>query len=526
MKRIFLILFTLLQLIDFQAYAKTSLFELVSQEKMNKKEIKEFKLKHNLKSLKIKYREDGTFYYLAERRQNSSSFYGIVDSNRNFILECDYTSIEYIRGIPSSQIKSYEIYNMQGQIETFNIVANPMPSYFLLKKYNEIIITTLQGEIIKDKIYGKPLILGSWMFTNVNKFYTRDLNTKQTLMLINLETKDIGLYTWDGEKLFDNDHFMLTVRGKVNGEYNITYAYDNDSKMGGTFLEKSEIIVPTEYIEMRPNKEDMTFSVKLSPTDNFHLFSPKVEEKFIAKNEGEEFYSKNKYKECIEYYSKHGVNDADSKLYSASSMLNIGLTQALKLSNHIQNPKNKLGDFNYDETKALLTNSIDILEAASLQDSSRINVYKETIETAQFYLSNLENDYAKKQENSFWNQLQKSVLTGLANGIRDAAINSVQHLTSELTSTSSTTKATNKQTSKPTNGTTSSNEEKSNELSSGVQDRIRQLERDIKNQTTYLEHAQKRYESNPTAVAKREIESHKRAIEGYKKQINDLKSGR
>lgn len=522
------ILFLLFIVAQYQAYANTIHLEPSTcfYEKMNKQEIKEFKLKHDLKSLKIKYGENGSFYYLAEKRQNSTSLYGIVDSNRNFILECNYTSIKHITGIPTSQIKSYEIYNMQGGIEVFNIIANPMPSYFLLKKYNEIIIATFQGEIIKDKIYGNPLILGSWMFVNINKFYTRQLDNRQTLMLINLDTKDAGLYTWNGERIFDNEHFMLTVRGKVNDEYNITYAYDNDGKMGGVFLENPSIIVPTEYIELRPNKKDMTFSVKLSPTDQFHPFEPNNEEKFIAKNKGEIFYSKGKYKECIEYYSQYGVDDADSKLYSASSMLAMGIAQAIKLSNHIQNSNNALGDFNYDETKALLSNSITILEAASLQDSSKVKVYKETIETAQQYLSNLETDYSKKQESSIWYQLKKSVLIGLSNGIREAAINSVQHLASELTSTSSNTKTNNKLTNKSTSGIVSSNEKESNELSAGVQDRIRQLERDIKNETTYLENAQKRYESNPTAVAKREIEAHKRAIEGYKKQIEDLKSGR
>lgn len=526
MRRMFVWLFFFIAL--FQVSASTNHIESSTDlyEKMNKKEIKEFKLKHNLKSLKIKYGEYGTFYYLAEKKQNSTSLYGIVDSNRNFIIECIYTSIEYITGIPTSQIKSYEIYNMQGGIETFNITANPMPSYFLLKKYNEIIIATPQGEIIKDKIYGNPLILGSWMFVNINKFYVRQLDNRQTLMLINLESKNAGLYTWNGEKIFANEHFMLTVRGKVNGEYNITYAYDNDSKMGGLYLENPQIIVPTEYIELRPNKKDMTFSVKLNPTDKFHPFETSSEEKFIPKNKGEEFYNKGKYKECIEYYSQYGVNDADSKLYSASSMLSLGIAQAIKLSNHIQNPNNALGDFNYDETKALLSNSITILETASLQDSSRVKVYKETIETAQLYLSNLENDYSQKQENSFLYQIKKSILTGLTNGIREAAINSIQHLASELTTTSSITRTSNKTTNNSTSNTASSSSSQSNELSSGVQDRIRQLERDIKNETTYLENAQKRYESNPTAVAKREIEVHKRAIEGYKKQINDLKNGR
>lgn len=72
----------------------------------------------------------------------------------------------------------------------------------------------------------------------------------------------------------------------------------------------------------------------------------------------------------------------------------------------------------------------------------------------------------------------------------------------------------------------SSNSSNSGGLSDGVQNRIRQVEKNIANETEYLQHAQKRYNSNPTSAGKREIEAHKRAIEGYRKQIEDLKSGR
>ena len=76
------------------------------------------------------------------------------------------------------------------------------------------------------------------------------------------------------------------------------------------------------------------------------------------------------------------------------------------------------------------------------------------------------------------------------------------------------------------NSTGSSNSSNSGGLSDGVQNRIRQVEKKIANETEYLQHAQKRYNSNPTSAGKREIEAHKRAIEGYRKQIEDLKSGR
>ena len=130
---------------------------------------------------------------------------------------------------------------------------------------------------------------------------------------------------------------------------------------------------------------------------------------------------------------------------------------------------------------------------------------------------------SKLKENSFGNKLLKSVLAGLSEGLKQAALKSVTSLFTSGSGNSSTpTPSTaTSQPARVQSGSTPTSESKS--LSSNVQNRIRQVEKNIENETRYLENAEKRYNSNPSSAAKREIDAHKRAIEGYKRQIEELK---
>ena len=70
---------------------------------------------------------------------------------------------------------------------------------------------------------------------------------------------------------------------------------------------------------------------------------------------------------------------------------------------------------------------------------------------------------------------------------------------------------------KSTQGKTNEN------LDNKVQDRIKEVEQNLKTEEEYLQHAEKRYQSNPTSTARMAVEAHKKAIAGYKRQIEELK---
>ena len=187
---------------------------------------------------------------------------------------------------------------------------------------------------------------------------------------------------------------------------------------------------------------------------------------------------------------------------------------------------NEVTDLNL--AKSMLQTCCNLLEAYLKEDSTYAEKARIRLKVANDYINETIPYYQEMyntacamigEHNRQQNEKIANAFTRLITGVTESLTpktpvsNTKQSVTSNFSNTNS-----------HDNSSTSSTQSK--ELSAGVQDRIRQLERNIKNETTYLENAQKRYESNPTAVAKREIETHKRAIEGYKKQIEDLKNGR
>ena len=137
---------------------------------------------------------------------------------------------------------------------------------------------------------------------------------------------------------------------------------------------------------------------------------------------------------------------------------------------------------------------------------------------------------AQLKENSLGNIFLKSLLTGIAEGLKQSAIHSIHSLSSSLISGNN--RSHNAESNKGeihsgadavSSSSSGSNSENSGGLSANVQARIRQVERNLANEEEYLKKAQERYVQNPSASGKASIEAHKRAIQGYKKQLVDLR---
>ena len=78
----------------------------------------------------------------------------------------------------------------------------------------------------------------------------------------------------------------------------------------------------------------------------------------------------------------------------------------------------------------MLVNSIEVLKTAAIQDTARADIYEENMKTYKRYLNQLENNNGLLKQNSFGNQLLNAVLAGLAIGIKNAAVQSVQNILS------------------------------------------------------------------------------------------------
>lgn len=396
--------------------------------KQNKEYIKVLKLQ-GYKSVKVQTGDNGFWYFLVGKKVGGEWKYGVISKDREVLFDCHYTSVTYIPQIEKAGYTDYSFRRFEGGWGTVSIYNHAMPGHFTLydAKTNKTRIALVDGSILKD-FTDDYYRLGSWIITNLKLKYTR-FDGKQRLWLLNKETKDMGMMTWDGKVLAKNENNLIVITSKNDVTYNGVWVYCDyyGLKVGGFFLEDPTIIAPTIYDQVSFDYEGPILKVKLSPTDKEHVYNPNVNEEFIPKNKGEEYYNKNKYKECLEYYAKGGAADPDSKFYSAHAMFNLAYNQIMMLENHIAAPPvNSLDGYDYNESKHLLLNAIKMLQLAATQDAGRKDIYDENIELFRSYLNRLETGNVKlaelrKKENNFGNVLARSILTGLAEGIVNSA---------------------------------------------------------------------------------------------------------
>lgn len=395
----------------------------------NKEVMKVLKKKYSLTSITIEVGDNGFWYFLGSKKVNNKRSYGVISKDCEIIFDFEYESITYINEISKEGYTEYSFASMSGGTDNFFLYNHKMPGHFLLAEDERLKICTIDGEIICDDIKDDEIkYLGSWLIINAQKIYTRQLNGFKRLMLVNNETKNMGLMTWDGKEIFKTENFLIYITSKEASTYNNAYAFNNSNKMGAVYMEDLNSFVPTEFLEISASYADRTFKVKLNPADKLHTYIPGTKEKFIPQNPGEQFYVDHKYEECIKYYSEAGVNDPDSKLYAASALYSIAQTRIINLINHLQAPGvNKLKDYNYSEVKKLLEDSKTILQASITQDSERSDRYLVIIKDCDKSLNDL-NAYNKQlEENSFANQLANAILTGISEGLKQAALNSVNN---------------------------------------------------------------------------------------------------
>lgn len=398
--------------------------------KENKELMKELKKEYNLNYISIQVGDNGFWYFLGSKNVNNKKCYGVISKDRKVIFDFKYESIVYINEISKEGYTEYTFPSMIGGTDKFLLYNHKMPGHFLLDEAERVKICTIDGETICSDIKNDEIYyVGSWLIINAKKIYTRQLNGFKRLMLVNNETKNMGLMTWDGKEIFKTENFLIYITSKEASTYNNAYTFNNNNKMGAIYMEDLNSLVPTEYLEISASYTDKSFMVKLNPSDKLHKYNPGINEKFVPKNAGEQFYIDHKYEECIKYYSEAGVKDPDSKLFSASALYSIALTRIINLINHVQAPEvNKLKDYNYDEIKKLLEDSKTILQTSIIQDSVRSDRYLNIINNCDKSLNDLYTYNEQLKENSFANKLVNAILMGISEGLKQAALNSVNNL--------------------------------------------------------------------------------------------------
>ncbi len=440
-----------------------------------KKEHKEFikSLKENgFKSVDIEIGDNGFWYFLVKKKVNGKNIFGAFDKNEKVLFDCKYSGIYYVSGIEQDGYQNFTFNTINGERESVSLYCYAMPDHFILDGEVDTIayIALTDGKIINEINANSINYCGSWLFTNCKKMYTRELGGYRKLTIVNNESKNMGMRKWDGSKLLDETYFLMLITTKKSNTYNANLAFDTNACVGAFYLEDLNLIVPTVYSEIEANYDKKNFRVKLSPIDRMHPYDPNVKEIYTPKNDGEKYIKQYKYKEAIEFYSKEGVNDPDSKFFSANAMAAIGVNHSIVLSNHLQNPNNNsLKSYNYNEAKTMLVNSIEILKTAIIQDSIRADIYKENIKTYQGYLNVLESNNRLLKQNSFGNQLLNAVLAGLADGIRNAAVQSVQNLVSPMRNSSSNSTSVSTRSRSNSSSNSHSNNSSSSESPTSVQ---------------------------------------------------------
>lgn len=452
----------------FSCFLSSNAQNIKELKKENKQYINELKIQ-GYKSVKIQIGDNGFWYFLVSKKVDGKKVYGVISKDKEVLFDCKYTSVNYISQIEKAGYTDYTFRSYEGGRGTVSIYNYAMPGHFTLYESgsDKTSIALIDGSIVKefsDDYYR----IGSWIITNMKIVYTRFVNF-QKLYFQNVDTKNMGIMTWDGKTIANNVNNLIIITSKSENTYNNAFVFCDyhGYKVGGFYLEDLSVIAPPDYDQISFDYSERKINVKLSPTDKMHEYNPNIVEKFIPKNKGEEYFNKNKYRECIEYYAKEGVADPDSKFYSAHAMYNIAFQQISELANHVSAPSvNPIKEYDYYESKSLLQNAIEILKLASIQDTIRRDIYNENIQDYKKELNRLEENNSKlavlkKKENSFGNKLAESLLTGLAEGIAKGAANA-------LFGTPSSSKSNNTKSVSSNKGVKSSSPSHNNTLSPSI----------------------------------------------------------
>lgn len=521
-------------------------------EKSHKDLIKSLKKQYGLKDVSVKVEEDGFWYFLLTKKDGGQLYYGVADQSGKVIIPTYHDQIFYFPAMEAGTGK-IPCYNEAGNfVEYMDIHYDKSDAVFLakhdkaslyssdgklLRNFDSSLISYLPGYFVVGIEKQMAGVYLAWE-ANGYKYISKDLT-------INKQRHNLSLFTFAGKELINS---AKKISFENNGSCIYTKHIDGNDKKGGFLQTNHSLQVPCLFYNTSYNETFKKWYIQRNSQDDNETFNPSTNYLVNYRDKGEEYFEKRMYDSVIRFYANEGISAPWAKFFTATALYHQSLAHtslAKMTSEYIEKNETELISiyskkaFDLNLAESQLLSSADLLDTYMKEDATYLDKAKSTKTQIKLSLEEIpalkqryekalvllkqrkeEQRLAEIKRQQEAQQREKEIMMGIlkifANALAGGSNNSGSSYSGSSYSSGGSYKSSN----------SVSSSSQSNELSSGVQDRIRQLERDIKNETTYLENAQKRYESNPTAVAKREIEAHKRAIEGYKKQINDLKNGR
>lgn len=539
--------------------------EILQFEKANKDFFKILKKKDNLKSLNAIRLGSNYFVLKTCAKINKNEKYGLLTAEGKTLIPIEFDDIYFF---PCNQNDTVRVDGVLGyglpvpQYYTFSVPVSRYKSRFIGKKGTQLYLMDEEGRTLyftESKEFA--WIPGCFLFSNEKiepYVYSFVFGYKGLFTLANNDGRvvsdSICEIKWQGtsSKLFsynpDHLYFLKTYPNQFKG-HGIYSLAQNNLVVPPVFYTLSEYKTKESDWVIRGNQKRYDGSTeKTINLDSVYSLPQYV-------NDGECFIEVGDYNRAIDFY-----NSMDS--LSSDDIFRRGLARKMLLEKEFSDmpnfdvfikkgvgtdSQNEKWNSSYKDIESKLEESyyenlidsanqdlrnyliLDIRFQEQALNLLQNKIYK-TIEdidkVRQQYYAAVESIKRYNYYHSFEYQLKKSLTNSLSN-ITDNYIDKAFNSNNGRSNSSSSNQKTvtgNSAASNSTHTSSQSNSEtRSSGLSPNVEARIRQIERNIEQEQEYLKNAQTRYEKDPSATGKALIESHKRAIQGYYKQIDDLK---
>ena len=505
--------------------------------KQNKGLIKTLKDKYELKKVELCLEHDGFWYFSLTNKQKEQ---GIAEKNGEIIIPIEKQKISYIPALT----EAYENVLIPGAYgvapKNVTIYHKASPAIFMTQNNsigNTYSLYDTSGKIKRANIDNITNYFSGYFVLGAEYFWYSQDNNGLYINARNDNNMHVGLITADGEDILKPEYYCFQIKQKNEIVYKTRVFYwkksADENGVGALFLEEPQNQTPSIFSTISIRKEDLKFLVKRG-IDTLEVYNPikKDYANVTYADKGEELFQKSQYEDVISFYSKGDVNNAQAKVYTGISLINLArghvaraniLTNAVKITTAT---KLKFEPYDLDLAIEQYQMGMKSLEMALEQDSTLEKTIVEEYQMANKEFKALpeikaQNDQAVEILNQRYEKelaqqraaqaIATIVMKGMMSGLQESfkTGNSTKNYTPSHTG--------NKSVDNPQNNSTSNSGSNEN-----ITERIRQLERNIRQEQEYLDKAQERYSNNPSATGRSAVEAHKRAIEGYKQQIEEL----
>lgn len=495
-----------------------------------KEQIKLLKIKNDLSKIERIASTDNFWYYLGKCKSEKIYNKGVIDKDGNVIIPFKYSKISYFPGLKKgvSRIPRYFAL-LKKKYPDFLLQHRDVNSAFIGIAHNRIDIFSNNGELLQSIQGNSYHYLPGYFIVDAkeidkNCFHTNSFSIDYATAIIN-----------------QNGHVMATNVKEFEMYIDIPFCKytkicdDGVEREGIAHIYNSELDIPCSYhhISYAYDNGKYKFRVMKSAVGDFEPYVQDVKILHLFRDKGEELFEQKKYAETIDFYKDSLSTNPFAKLYTGISFYYLAKSQLTYISLFCQDVeggsyfisetiRNRFKDETFDTKLAMkyAENCYNLLEMYLAEDTTYSRMasiyYSSSKQLMTDEIPNLEGKYhaACLKIEKYNNARQKKIeemFSRMTVSLLTKNVSNRNNKGSKYTNSSASKQD------KSTQGKTNEN------LDNKVQDRIKEVEQNLKTEEEYLQHAEKRYQSNPTSTARMAVEAHKKAIAGYKRQIEELK---